>query len=64
MVPLSYLTIIAGVSLFSNVCDYVSFSRKHRETQELIKCLKNEIYSLNKNINYMRKEIKNNIKNT
>ena len=62
MDPLSFLSIMAGVTWVNNVYDYVVFTRKHHETQEKIKYLQNEISSLNRSLDYMRNEIRENNK--
>ena len=62
MDPLSFLTIMAGVTWVNNVYDYVVFTRKHRETQEEIKNLRGEVSSINRNLVYMTNEIRENNK--
>ena len=62
MEPLTFLTIMAGVSWVSNVYDYIAFSGKHRETQEEIKNLRGEVSSINRNLVYMTNEIRENNK--
>ena len=53
---------MAGVTWVNNVYDYVVFSIRHRQTQEKIKYLQNEISSLNRSLDYMRNEIRENNK--
>ena len=62
MDPLSFLSIMASVSFFNNIYDYITFTRKHLDTQEQIKYLKGEISSLNRSLGYMTNEIRENNK--
>lgn len=62
MDPLSFLTIMAGVSWANNVYDYIVFTIRHRETQHEIKYLKEEISSLNRSLGYITNEIRENNK--
>lgn len=62
MDPLSFLSIMAGVTWVNNVYDYVVFSCKHHETQQEIKYLKGEVSSLNRTLGYMTNEIRENNK--
>jgi hypothetical protein len=62
MEPLTFLSLMAGISMANNLCDYVAFSRKHRETQEGIVVLQREVTSLNRTLDRMAIELKENNK--
>ena len=62
MGALLILTVMAGVSFFNNIYDYISFTRKHHETQDEIKHLQAEVLSLNRSLGYMTNEIRENNK--